>query len=163
MSVASSDFRTHCGTIKDDTITKIAELKNCEVQVNSDSLGLGLAGFIAAHGRDSPDETSGFVFRGCRVKGGLTYLGRAWRPYAKVLFHQTYIENSIVPQGWVAWSAAGKEFQLTFAEVACNGPSYNTLRRVKWVVINNLQRVSEMATLAFIDTDGWTRPFSDHA
>ncbi|GAB2292142.1 hypothetical protein Dimus_026393 [Dionaea muscipula] len=136
--------------------------EGCVVQVNADQLGFGLAGFITAQGRESPIDKNGFVFHGCTVNGtGSTYLGRAWRPFARVLFHQTHILEDVVPLGWDAWTAYHKEQQLTFAELDCDGPNYDPSNRAKWAFVNDSAPVLDMLTLAYIDTDGWTKPFSD--
>ncbi|KAJ0979949.1 hypothetical protein J5N97_015423 [Dioscorea zingiberensis] len=65
-------------------------------------------GFITAHGRDDESETSGFVFKSCLVFGSLkTYLGRAWRPFSRVVFYDTHMADIIDPLGWDAWNAEG--------------------------------------------------------
>jgi len=62
---------------------------------------------VTAQGRNSPDDPSGFVFEGGSINGnGKVNLGRAWRPYARVIFRNTYFSDIITPQGWVAWGAA---------------------------------------------------------
>ncbi|GAB2247077.1 hypothetical protein Droror1_Dr00006959 [Drosera rotundifolia] len=136
--------------------------EDCVVQVNADQLEFGLAGFITAQGRENRNDTNGFVFHRGTLNGtGSTYLGRAWRPYARVLFYQTHIYEDIVPLGWDCWTAYGREEQLTFAELDCDGPKYDTSGRVDWAIVNSTRRVSEMLSLAYIDTEGWTKPFSE--
>jgi len=50
------------------------------------------------------------VFEGGSVTGtGKVNLGRAWRPYARVIFHKTYFDSVVTPQGWEAWTAKGNE------------------------------------------------------
>ncbi|GMH29712.1 hypothetical protein Nepgr_031555 [Nepenthes gracilis] len=143
--------------------------ESCVLQVNAEMAGLTSGAYLVAQGRESEADAGGFVFKGCMVTGGLTYLGRAWRPYARIVFYQTYMDKArlssgwgtiVVPEGWLAWTGEGKEYQLTFAEVDCFGPHYNTSKRVGWEKINNVQAVSDMINLSFIDTDGWTKPFS---
>lgn len=70
----------------------------------------GGIGYITAQGRDNPDESGGFIFNECMVHGtGLTYLGRAWRPYARVIFYRSNLSNIVVPEGWDGWQALGHE------------------------------------------------------
>ncbi|KAL5654292.1 hypothetical protein ACJX0J_033611, partial [Zea mays] len=65
-------------------------------------------GFITAQGRMSEADSSGFVFKGCTVRGVTpAYLGRAWRRYARVIFFQTDMSGVVVSQGWDAWSYKG--------------------------------------------------------
>jgi len=66
-----------------------------------------LPGFVTAQGRKSRDDRSGFVFEGGSIKGNSKVnLGRAWRPYSRVIFRNTYFSDIVTPQGWVAWTAA---------------------------------------------------------
>lgn len=67
-------------------------------------------GFITAQGRSSDAETTGFVFKDCTVAGVTqTYLGRAWRAYARVIFYRTDMSDVVVNEGWDAWNFKGGE------------------------------------------------------
>ncbi|XP_039028255.1 probable pectinesterase 29 [Hibiscus syriacus] len=69
-----------------------------------------LAGYITAQARDSAANHSGFMFKDGSIVGtGPVYLGRAYRPYARVLFQRTKMSDIIIPTGWSAWSYVGKE------------------------------------------------------
>ncbi|KAF8098314.1 hypothetical protein N665_0269s0038 [Sinapis alba] len=73
--------------------------------------GAMLPGFITAQGRQSEQDTSGFVFKYCTIKGdGTASLGRAYRGYSRVVFYATNMSNVIVPQGWDAWHYKGEEY-----------------------------------------------------
>ncbi|GLT71600.1 hypothetical protein SLA2020_436060 [Shorea laevis] len=92
------------------------------------------AGYMTAQGRSSASEPTGFVFISCTITGtGPTYLGRAYRPYSRVIFYDTYMENIIQPEGWSAWGSVGKEDSITYAEENCRGPGANKSKRVKWM------------------------------
>ncbi|CAH8377514.1 unnamed protein product [Eruca vesicaria subsp. sativa] len=70
-----------------------------------------LPGYITAQGRQSEQDTSGFVFKYCVIKGdGTASLGRAYRSYSRVVFYATSMSKSIVPLGWDAWSYKGHEY-----------------------------------------------------
>lgn len=56
---------------------------------------------ITAHG-ELPSETNGFSFVHCSVTGtgNGTYLGRAWRPYSRVIYSYTTMSGIVNPLGW---------------------------------------------------------------
>lgn len=67
-------------------------------------------GFVTAQHRNSEDDPSGFVFRKGRVVGiGNVDLGRAWGPYSRVIFWETYFSSMVLPGGWNAWNFVGHE------------------------------------------------------
>lgn len=70
----------------------------------------GTAGYITAQGRDSDDDSSGFVFLICSIAAdGPVYLGRAYRQYSRVVYKNTYMSDHVKPEGWSSWDQAGKE------------------------------------------------------
>ena len=86
-------------------------MQDCSINSTAGRLApLGSAGFITAQGRQSPDDPSGFVFSGGSISGtGKTYLGRAYGPYSRVIFHGTTLGAVVVPEGWDAWKFQGQE------------------------------------------------------
>jgi len=57
-------------------------------------------GVVTASGRDKPDDT-GFVFYNCTIGGtGRIWLGRAWRPFSRVIYAYTTMSDIIAPEGW---------------------------------------------------------------
>ena len=80
------------------------------------------------------DAKFGFVFYNTKITGeNITshYLGRPWRPYAKTVFINTTIDQSVKPEGWNNWGKDSNEETTYYAE-------YNTVNnnhkqnRVKW-------------------------------
>ncbi|KAF7127369.1 hypothetical protein RHSIM_Rhsim11G0096400 [Rhododendron simsii] len=66
------------------------------------------AGYITAQGRQSAKDSSGFVFERGSVFGiGKAYLGRAYGPHSRVVFHGTELGALVVPDGWDAWHYKG--------------------------------------------------------
>ena len=94
------------------------------------------AGYVTAHYRTSDDETTGFVFIGCRLTGQDTgkgvYLGRPWRPYARVVFIDSWLGPHIKPEGWDNWRDPAREKTAWFAEYKSFGPGANPKTRVAW-------------------------------
>ncbi|KAL6976355.1 pectinesterase, partial [Sarracenia purpurea var. burkii] len=137
--------------------------ERCTISVIAGALN-GLAGFITAQARSGPNETNGFVFKDCNVIGtGLTYLGRPWRQYARVIFYNSSLSNVVVPQGWNAWgNADGREYMLTFSEYDCYGTGSSMANRVKWEAKLSNDMLSWLTSTSFIDGDGWIRsqPFN---
>lgn len=83
---------------------------------------------LTAHSKSSPEQDSAYVFDRCRItadpKAERIYFGRAWRPYATVIFMRSKIEARLDPAGWREWTP-GKTDTLntaTFAEYASTGP-----------------------------------------
>uniref|UniRef100_I1P386 Pectinesterase n=1 Tax=Oryza glaberrima TaxID=4538 RepID=I1P386_ORYGL len=72
--------------------------------LNSVATGDGINGAICAQGREYAADDTGFAFVNCRITGsGLILLGRAWRPYSRVVFAHTDMPGIIVPEGWSDW------------------------------------------------------------
>ncbi|KAJ0265731.1 hypothetical protein HA466_0019720 [Hirschfeldia incana] len=119
--------------------------------------GAVLPGFITAQGRQSEQDTSGFVFKYCAIKGdGMAYLGRAYRGYSRVVFYYTSMSDVIVPQGWDAWHYKGNEDKFTFAEVNCTGKGANKQGRVGWDKnLSDRYLAPLVRTKTFISRDGW--------
>ncbi|KAG5929177.1 hypothetical protein E4U42_006905 [Claviceps africana] len=88
-------------------------------------------GFITASGRDSANSPSYYVFDrssivaapGSNVPAGIYYLGRPWRPFARVAFQRTSMSNVINKAGWSQWSTSDTRLaHVTFAELGNYGP-----------------------------------------
>lgn len=78
----------------------------------------------------------GFVFLNCKVTGdaaaGSFYLGRPWRPYAKTVFIDCYLDMQIRKEGWHNWEKADAEKTTFYAEFGSKGPGANPATRVRW-------------------------------
>jgi len=67
-------------------------------------------GYITAQGRNAKDDPGGFIFKECEISGtGHGYLGRAYRPYSRVIFIHSKFSDVIDPPGWSIWQQDGHE------------------------------------------------------
>ncbi|CAN8270978.1 unnamed protein product [Cochlearia groenlandica] len=113
-------------------------------------------GTITAQERPSTSDNGGFVFSNCTVTGiGKTLLGRAWGSNARVIFDSSKLSDVVLPIGWDAWRAKGKEEDLTFVESDCTGAGADTTHRVSWLKEPSLSDITEFTSVSFIDQDGW--------
>jgi len=92
-------------------------------------------GYITA--ASTPDTSKfGYVFKNCRVTGDAAeatfYLGRPWRPYARVVFMHCDLGKMINPEGWNNWGKESNEKTAYYAEYKNKGKGYTPERRVKW-------------------------------
>lgn len=99
--------------------------------------GVAHAGvMITAQSRNAPDEDSAYVFDRCRITAdpGATdlALGRAWRPYARVIFLRTRIDAPIIREGWREWTPGKTDTLRTayYAEYRSSGPGANPRGRI---------------------------------
>jgi pectin methylesterase-like acyl-CoA thioesterase len=93
-------------------------------------------GYVTAHYRTSNDEDTGFVFVRCRLTaentGSEVYLGRPWRPYARVVFIDCWLGSHIRAEGWDNWRDPAREKTASFGEYKSKGPGANPFARVAW-------------------------------
>jgi len=109
--------------------TAAAVFENCTIHSKGE-------GYVTAHYRTSDEMDTGFVFHRCRLTGRDTgrgvYLGRPWRPYARVVFIDCRLDAHIRPEGWDNWRDPEREKTAWFAEYKSKGPGANTVARVAW-------------------------------
>ncbi len=88
-----------------------------------------------AQSRLTPGEDSAYVFDRCRLTADpgarMISLGRAWRPYATVIYLNTRMDAPVLPEGWTEWTP-GKTDTLrtaTYAEYRSTGRGANPATR----------------------------------
>lgn len=78
----------------------------------------------------------GFVFKNCKITGDAPdasfYLGRPWRPYAKTVFVDCYLDKLIRSAGWHNWDKQDAERTAYYGEYNSTGPGANATARVPW-------------------------------
>ncbi|MGL3210446.1 pectinesterase family protein [Bradyrhizobium sp. BR 1433] len=88
-----------------------------------------------AQSRASPDEDSAYVFDHCRLSADPAArdiaLGRAWRPYAAVIFLSADIDAPVISEGWREWTPGKTKTLRTayYAEYKSTGIGANPTRR----------------------------------
>jgi PelA/Pel-15E family pectate lyase len=109
--------------------TASAVFEKCEIHSKGQ-------GYVTAHYRTSDQENTGLVFVHCRLTGQDTgngvYLGRPWRPYARVVFLECWLGPHIKPEGWDNWRDPAREKTVWFGEYKSEGPGASPATRVAW-------------------------------
>lgn len=83
-------------------------------------------------------QAFGYVFNECKVSAypsvaeGSVYLGRPWRPNAKVVFLRTAMDKHIRKEGWHNWGNAANEATAFYAEYNSTGAGASSADRVPW-------------------------------
>ena len=71
----------------------------------------------------------GYVFKNCTLTADTAakqvFLGRPWRPYAKVVYIDCWLGKHIRPEGWDNWRNAANEKTAYYAEYKSKGPGAN--------------------------------------
>lgn len=77
----------------------------------------------------------GYIFNRCSIAGETPasfYLGRPWRPYARVLFMECNLGKVIRPEGWNSWGNPLNEITVCYGEYLNEGAGANVEHRVSW-------------------------------
>jgi pectinesterase len=78
----------------------------------------------------------GYVFNKCKITGDAPvasfYLGRPWRPFAKVAYLNCDLPELIRPEGWNNWSKETNEKTAYYAEYKSTGKGSAPNKRVNW-------------------------------
>ena len=116
-------------------------------------------GYIAAQSRTQPDGPTGFVFRHCRLTGpsdARVFLGRPWRPCARVVFIDCWMGAHIRPEGWDNWANPANEKTAWFAELDSSGPGADAAKRVPWAKRITAAEAASFEPAVFLKgSDGW--------
>ncbi|XP_057533082.1 putative pectinesterase 11 [Amaranthus tricolor] len=113
-------------------------------------------GAITAQHRMTEEDDSGFYFVGCKITGLKTCtLGRPWGPYSRVVFSQTYMSSTVLPQGWDDWGKPDTHKTAYYGEYECYGPGANTTSRVDWSLKLSNQQAIPFITMTKMDAKAW--------
>jgi len=122
--------------------------KNCYIEGTTDFIfGSATAWFEQCHihskknshitTASTPKEKEyGYIFNDCILTGDTSLhnvsLGRPWRPYAHVIYMNSYIGPHIKEEGWSNWNNTDNYLTTRYAEYKNYGPGAGLPGRVKW-------------------------------
>lgn len=117
---------------------------------------------FTAQSRLTPEQDSGYVFDHARVtvdrKATGVFLGRAWRPYATVVFLNSRLGKGLDPKGWREWTPGKTETWKTayYAEYRSKGPGAKPPAREPWTHQLTTAEAARWAMPGFLKgADGW--------
>ena len=116
-------------------------------------------GFLTAQARHYPAEDSGFVFNHCILTAAPgvvnVWLGRPWRPDARVIFLNTEMGAHILPAGWREWHPGETHSIETvfYAEYNSTGPGAHPGERDLHTKLLTATEAAQFETKTFLD--GW--------
>ncbi|KAL8047514.1 hypothetical protein ABFX02_07G005200 [Erythranthe guttata] len=128
---------------------------DCEILATND-LRHEIGGSITANYRQNHKESSGFIFINGKVYGiGNVYLGSAKGTHSRVVFANTYLSRSIIPQGWTNYTYQGNTDNLYKAEYKCHGPGSGPNNRVHWSKQLTDEDAAPFLSIDFIKGKEW--------
>lgn len=115
-------------------------------------------GYVTA-ASTTEEQLYGYVFLNCRLTGAApehsVSLGRPWKPYAKVVFIDSWMDNHIRPEGWDNWRDPERERTATFAEYGSKGPGARLAERAPWAKRLGKPEAGGIKAAALRGSDGW--------
>ncbi len=155
--IPTRQYFTHCyveGNVDFIFGDSKAVFDHCEIHSTPHS-----EGFLTAQSKHYPSEDSGFVFNHCTLTAAPgaanIWLGRPWRPYAKVIFLNTEMGAHILPAGWREWHPGETHSIETayYAEYNSSGPGAHRGERDPHTKLLTAAEAAQFDTKTFFD--GW--------
>ncbi|XBI74775.1 hypothetical protein VPH35_068243 [Triticum aestivum] len=117
---------------------------------------------ITAQARESEANHTGFSFVNCTIKGtSEILLGRAYRPYSRVIFAHTYISNILASQGWSDFGKPSNQRTVFYGEYMCTGEGAKRTERVPYSRSLTDDEVRPYLNSSYVDGEDWLKPFDD--
>ncbi|XP_047078779.1 probable pectinesterase 8 [Lolium rigidum] len=139
--------------------------ENCRLISIADPVPAGvrtITGSVTAQARESNQDNNGYSFVNCSIGGtGRIWLGRAWRPYSRVVFAYTSMSDIIASDGWNDWNDPSRDQNVFYGEYKCTGDGANLADRVPYALkLSDVQALPYLNT-SYIDGDQWLKPYCD--
>ncbi|KAL3538206.1 hypothetical protein ACH5RR_001572 [Cinchona calisaya] len=122
---------------------------------------------VTAQGRKDVRQPTGLILQNCSFVADpayfpfrfqlKSYLGRPWKEYSRTIIMESFIDDLIQPDGWLAWNGSFALDTLFYAEFNNRGPASNKMLRVTWTGVKELQptRLERFLPSKFIEGDTW--------
>uniref|UniRef100_A0A7N0ZXA6 Pectinesterase n=1 Tax=Kalanchoe fedtschenkoi TaxID=63787 RepID=A0A7N0ZXA6_KALFE len=144
-----------------------AVFQKCNIYLRKPSRGQ--EDVITAMARENATETTAMSFIECNIAAApdldpsrdsvRSFLGRPWRPAARVVYLKCDIGDVIDPTGWTAMHGDPSPFvDLYFGEYMNSGPGSDTKNRVKWPgvkLITDPNEAAQFTASGLINADQW--------
>ncbi|KAJ0104406.1 carbohydrate esterase family 8 protein [Diaporthe amygdali] len=116
-------------------------------------------GYITASGRESDNSSAIYVFNNTKVTGtagkGSTYLGRPWRPYARVVWQNSDLSDAVNPSGWTDWNGDNVTEHVYFKEFQNTGLGADLSQRVAYSgVLEEAIKITDILGEGY-EEEGW--------
>ncbi|KAJ7977906.1 Pectinesterase [Quillaja saponaria] len=131
---------------------------------------------VTAQGRKDRRQPSAIIFQNATIESdpehykvrakNKAYLGRPWKEFSRTLIMESYISDSIQPEGWLPWQGTFALKTLFYTEYNNRGPGADKSKRVKWRGIKTItpQHAVDFTPGRFLRGDSWLKasgvPFS---
>jgi pectinesterase len=116
-------------------------------------------GYLTAQSRTSADQRTGYVIVNSKVTASDSpevFLGRPWRPFARVVFMRTGLPAEIASAGWNNWGKETNEKTAWFGEYGNTGSGARTESRVSWAHLLTEKEARQFEPKAFLaGKDHW--------
>jgi len=117
-------------------------------------------GFLTAQSRTSSSQTTGYVITNSRLtvasaSADLSYLGRPWRPFSRVVYLNTVMAAHIRPVGWLNWNNTNNFLTSYYAEFQSSGAGAASSSRATWSHQLTASEATQFSIANFLNQDGW--------
>ncbi|XP_004239981.4 pectinesterase 1-like [Solanum lycopersicum] len=115
---------------------------------------------VTAHARDGENVDSGYSFVHCTITGtgNTAYLGRAWKPFSKVVFSYTDMTDVVHPEGWSDNGKPENDKSVFYGEYNCKGAGAASGKRVPYTKKLSDEEAKPFISLAYIEGSKWLLP-----